>query len=100
MQVLAHSANQKIKKRRQLSMESPLGLASQAFTGDTYKPAILDVPHINDDATTLEDLDEKVIRYARDGIDALVRSTRAFYGLGDPATKRLIITNAWGTAHA
>jgi hypothetical protein len=41
-----------------------------------------------------------VIQYAEQCIKALIRSTIAFHGMGDPAKDRLIVTNIWGTAHA
>jgi hypothetical protein len=55
------------------------------------------VPVIGPEATTENDIDPRIIEYARRGIDALIRSTQAFHGLGD---KRFIITNVFGTAHA
>lgn len=50
--------------------------------------------------TKVEDIDQKTLQYARDGIRAVVHSTRAFYGVGNPAMEIPIITNVWGTAHA
>ncbi|KUJ11887.1 uncharacterized protein LY89DRAFT_593488 [Mollisia scopiformis] len=50
--------------------------------------------------TRIEDLDPKVLEFARNGIKALIFSTKAFHGLGDPGRVRLIVTNVWGTAHA
>ena len=44
--------------------------------------------------------DAQVLDYAKCGIRALIFSTRAFYGLGDPGEDRPIVTNVWGTAHA
>jgi hypothetical protein len=41
-----------------------------------------------------------VIQYAEECIKALIKSTKAFHGLGDPGSERLIVTNIWGTAHA
>ena len=48
----------------------------------------------------LEEFYPHVLAYARKGIRALIDSTRAFHGLGDPSRQRLIVTNIWGTAHA
>lgn len=50
--------------------------------------------------TKIEDLDPKVFDFARNGIKALIHSTTAFHGLGDPGRDRVIVTNIWGTAHA
>lgn len=55
------------------------------------------VPVIGPEATTENDIDPKIIEYARKGIHALIQSTRAFHGLGP---QRFIITNVFGTAHA
>jgi hypothetical protein len=57
-------------------------------------------PKVDRTATRKEDVPLKVIEYARYGLQATINSTRAFYGLGDPGTHRLIVTNIWGTAHA
>ena len=46
------------------------------------------------------EIDSIIVQYAEQGIKALVKSTSAFHGLGDPGIKRLIVTNIWGTAHA
>ena len=40
------------------------------------------------------------IQYAEQCIKALIRSTMAFHGIGEPGRHRLIVTNIWGTAHA
>ncbi|KAG4430252.1 hypothetical protein IFR05_014263 [Cadophora sp. M221] len=48
----------------------------------------------------IEEPDVKVLNYIECGIRALIFSTRAFYGLGNPGKDRLIVTNVWGTAHA
>ena len=47
-----------------------------------------------------EYLDPKVLYYMECGFKALIFSTQAFHGLGDPGKDRLIVTNVWGTAHA
>ncbi|KAF7933744.1 uncharacterized protein EAE98_003453 [Botrytis deweyae] len=57
----------------------------------------IEVPSINKHATSAEEIDEKALAYAKNGIQALVNSTRAFHGLGEG---RLFVTNPWGTAHA
>lgn len=57
----------------------------------------IEVPSINKNATSAEEIDEQALIYAKNGIQALVNSTRAFHGLGEG---RLLVTNPWGTAHA
>jgi len=44
--------------------------------------------------------DTKNMEYAEKCIEALINSTTAFHGLGDPGKERLLVTNIWGTAHA
>ena len=56
----------------------------------------IDVPRISKDNNSRDA--EKVLKYTRDCISALVKSTTAFHGL--PESQRLIVTNVWGTAHA
>jgi hypothetical protein len=46
------------------------------------------------------EMDPKIVQYAEQCIKALIKSTTAFHGLGDPGSERLIVTNIWGTAHA
>lgn len=58
------------------------------------------VPDVDNNATRLQDLDAKAVLWAECGIQALLHSTKAFYGMGEPGTERLIVTNVWGTAHA
>jgi hypothetical protein len=60
----------------------------------------VEAPRVDRNATKIEDIDGKVLEYARNGLKALIHSTRAFHGVGDPAVDRLIVTNVWGTAHA
>jgi hypothetical protein len=60
----------------------------------------VEAPRVDRNATKIEDIDQKVLEYARNGLKALIHSTRAFHGVGDPAIDRLIVTNVWGTAHA
>lgn len=57
----------------------------------------IEVPSINKHATSADEIDKTALDYARNGLQALVNSTRAFHGLGDG---RLFVTNPWGTAHA
>jgi hypothetical protein len=57
-------------------------------------------PRVDRTATTKEDIPNKVLQYAKYGLQALIHSTRAFYGVGRPEKDRLIVTNIWGTAHA
>lgn len=64
-----------------------------------YKTNIID-PTIDTHATRKEDLNALVYEYAQRCIKALIKSTTAFHGLGDPGHERLIVTNVWGTAHA
>jgi hypothetical protein len=72
--------------------------AGEQISG-VYKPNIPGVPNFQS-VTQLGDIDPKVIVYAKNGLKALIHSTRAFHGLGDPSKDRLIVTNVWGTAHA
>jgi len=99
--VLEHNAARRSKERaaRDSIQESPhLG---NHYSGEQYKTVIADVPTIDPDKGNSEDaLDPKTIQHARNGITALIKSTTAFHGLGDPGEQRLIVTNAWGTAHA
>lgn len=57
----------------------------------------MSVPFIGPEATTEEEIDPRIIEYARRAIRALIQSTKSFHGLGD---QRFIITNVFGTAHA
>ncbi|KAG4411130.1 hypothetical protein IFR04_015729 [Cadophora malorum] len=59
-----------------------------------------EAPVIRKNVQRIEDLDPKVLHYIECGIKALIFSTKAFHGLGDPGKDRLIVTNVWGTAHA
>jgi hypothetical protein len=65
-----------------------------------YKWGILD-PEIDTTAgSRKEEPDPKYLELAQRGINALIKSTTAFHGLGNPGRDRLIVTNVWGTAHA
>jgi hypothetical protein len=55
---------------------------------------------IDKNATRMEDIHPRIHEYAKNCIKALIKSTTAFHGLGDPGKQRLIVTNIWGTAHA
>lgn len=57
-------------------------------------------PSVNSMATNMEELQPKVQEYIKMCLHALVQSTTAFHGLGDPGKDRIIVTNIWGTAHA
>ncbi|QSZ36517.1 hypothetical protein DSL72_006397 [Monilinia vaccinii-corymbosi] len=57
----------------------------------------IEVPRINKHAKSVQEIDAQALVYAKNGIQALVNSTRAFHGLGEG---RLLVTNPWGTAHA
>ena len=101
--VLEHSSTQKARQRaaRDSVQESPqLTKSQEEFSGETYKKEVIGVPTINPDATSFDDNDRRIKDYAIKGIWALIQSTKAFHGLGDPAKQRLIVTNVWGTAHA
>ena len=71
----------------------------EVVISDHYKSSIA-VPQLNANARTLDDLDTRYVTYAKEGIQALIKSTTAFHGLGDPGVVRLIVTNIWGTTHA
>lgn len=74
-----------------------------AKTSDTAERGLddfrngIDVPSINKHAKSAEEIDRRALIYAKNGIQALINSTRAFHGLGEG---RLLVTNPWGTAHA
>lgn len=55
------------------------------------------VPPLDPEVMTGNDVDPRMVEYARRGIHALIQSTRAFHGL---VSKRFIVTNIFGTAHA
>jgi hypothetical protein len=85
LRILEHSAAKSARPGEQISTDFKVGI---------------DVPTINRNATTMEDIDSKAMDYAKKCIKALIHSTTAFHGLGDPGKDRLIVTNVWGTAHA
>jgi hypothetical protein len=62
--------------------------------------ANIDAPALDKNITRLEQIGPETLEFVRNGIRALVYSTKAFHGLGNPGTTRLIVTNVWGTAHA
>jgi len=57
-----------------------------------YKPNV-DVPAVG----PKEEIKPLALEYSRKCLQALIHSTKAFYGLREG---RLIVTNIWGTAHA
>lgn len=71
----------------------------EVTVSDHYKPNI-SVPQFNVDAKQLDDLHPRYVKYAKEGVRALIQSTVPFHGLGDPGQVRLIVTNIWGTTHA
>jgi hypothetical protein len=100
--VLNNSSAQRAKERaaRESVHESPQPKKYQEeFSGEQYKKGIGGVPEITSDAS-VDEISQRVRDYAHAGITALINSTTAFHGLGDPRKQRLIVTNVWGTAHA
>jgi len=74
-----------------LEMSSKGGeIITEEFKANVSAPVVMDG----------KELDFKVIEFARNGIKALIYSTKAFHGLGDPGRDRIVVTNIWGTAHA
>jgi hypothetical protein len=70
---------------------------------DTVNTEFVDgirVPNISKGINGAEGIDPRVLKYAKLCIKALISSTTAFHGLGDPGRHRPIVTNIWGTAHA
>ncbi|POS86980.1 hypothetical protein EPUL_002580 [Erysiphe pulchra] len=57
-------------------------------------------PIIKHDIKDIKDIDPKALEYVHNGLDGLINSTTAFYGLGHPGENRMIVTNVWVTAHA
>ncbi|KAI6248017.1 hypothetical protein HI914_03410 [Erysiphe necator] len=57
-------------------------------------------PVIKHDIKDVNDIDPKALEYVHNGLDSLINSTTAFYGLGHPGEIRMIVTNVWVTAHA
>jgi hypothetical protein len=62
----------------------------------TYRKFLLSILQLSPN----EKIKPDVVQYAIRCIKALIKSTMAFHGLGDPGSKRLLVTNIWGTAHA
>jgi hypothetical protein len=88
LKILNNSAPKKLEngeQGKQLSSE---------FKADIH------VPSIDINATRADQIDPKVLEYAKNCISALIKSTTAFWGLGEPGRERIIVTNIWGTAHA
>lgn len=57
-------------------------------------------PILSADAKGPDDIDPRTKAYAKKALLALIHSTSAFHEVADPGSKRLIVTNIWGTAHA
>jgi hypothetical protein len=57
----------------------------------------VDAPYIRADTKNYDEISPAIVRFAEDGINALVESTKAFHNLG---TDRLLLTNFFGTAIA
>jgi len=83
---------------RQYPRESETEEQREQYPSD-FKAGI-DAPGIDSGATHVDQIDPKVLKYAELCIRALIKSTTAFWGLGDPGKDRIIVTNIWGTAHA
>lgn len=67
---------------------------------EEFRPGVEVLPPMHHGATRMEEIDPRIHQYAGDCIRALIKSTTAFHGMGDPGKKRLMVTNVWGTAHA
>ncbi|KAF3353576.1 hypothetical protein VdG1_08243 [Verticillium dahliae VDG1] len=72
-------------------------VSATAMFAETKFNKNVQTPHIAAGTTSHADINPEVIKYAREGIRALVQSTMAFHGLGEG---RLILTNFFGTAMA
>lgn len=57
----------------------------------------VEAPYIEAGTKTYEEINPGVVRFAREGINALIESTRAFHNLDH---QRLLLTNFFGTAIA
>lgn len=66
----------------------------------TYRRFVLKVFQYSDTPNATTEIEPEVVNYAEKCIHALIKSTTAFHGLGDPGKKRLVVTNIWGTAMA
>lgn len=82
LKILEHSAANSKFRGQQISKDFKSGVSVPTLKAD------------------MREIDPKILQYAEMGIKSLIKSTTAFYGLGDPGHKRLIVTNIWGTAHA
>lgn len=99
VKVLNHSHNTKPGPPNRSKTENPNERTPEEWS-EELKPGIEAHLSISKGATRKEDIDPKVYEYASNCINALIKSTTAFHGMGDPGKKRLIVTNIWGTAHA
>lgn len=79
------------------SLESSHNVTEQI--SDEYLSEVK-APVVKHDIKDIKDIDPKALEYVRLGLQALIKSTTAFHGLGHPGEKRIIVTNVWGTAHA
>ena len=98
LKILEHSHSLKPKPPKETS-----GKAAETTPEkyqEEFRPGVEELPPMYHDAARKEEIDPTLHEYARNCIVALFKSTTAFYGLGDPGKKRLIVTNIWGTAHA
>jgi hypothetical protein len=66
----------------------------------TYRSFLLRILQHSATPNAGMEIEPEVVDYAAKCIRALVKSTSAFHGLGDPGSKRLVVTNIWGTAMA
>ena len=100
LQILEHSYALKHPEKPEHESEQPKtdkrGQAQEEFR-EPYKHAVEGIPRLE---KTTTHLDPRIREYASECIKALINSTTAFHGLGDPGSQRLIVTNIWGTAHA
>ena len=90
LRILSNSAEKSPKMRSRQ--------AKEIF--NEYKHGIIDPEIDTTNGSPHEEPDPKYLELAERGIKALIKSTTAFHGLGDPGQVRLIVTNVWGTAHA
>lgn len=82
--------------------EPPCPEATQSIKeqiSDEYLSEV-EAPIIKHDIKDIKDIDPKALEYVHNGLDSLINSTTAFYGLGHPGEIRMIVTNVWVTAHA
>jgi hypothetical protein len=66
----------------------------------TYRSFVLKIFQHSSTPNTVTEIEPEIVENAKKCIKALIKSTRAFHGLGDTGSKRLLVTNIWGTAMA